>query len=101
MIGRPDEEVPESVISSPSYECHSGNVGTLMLCAGAVTSNDLVTVADAYGVPPESPPAWLAVIVHVPGPIRSTVPLVVTVQTNGVDEVYDNVKPEFVVALKL
>ena len=73
----------------------------LIVCAGAVASNDLVTDAAAYGLPPESPPAWLAVIVHVPGPIRSTVPLVVTVQTNGVDEVYDNAKPELVVAVKL
>lgn len=69
--------------------------------AGAVTSNDLVTDADAYGLPPDNPPDWVAVIVHVPGPIRSTVPLVVTVQTAGVDDVYDKVIPESVVAVKL
>ena len=69
--------------------------------AGAVTSNDLVTDADAYGLPPDKPPDWVAVIVHVPGPIRSTVPLVVTVQTAGVDDVYDKVIPESVVAVKL
>ena len=61
----------------------------------------MVTDADAYGLPPDNPPACAAVIVQVPGPIKSTVPLVVTVQTAGVDEVYDRAKPELVVAVKL
>jgi hypothetical protein len=71
----------------------------LIVCAGAVASNDFVTDAAAYGLPPDNPPACDTVIVQVPGAIKSTVPLVVTVQTAGVDAVNDTARPEFVVAV--
>ncbi len=52
-------------------------------------------------MPPDNPPACVAVIVQVPGLIKSTVPLVVTVQTAGVDVLYETVNPESVVAVTL
>ena len=45
------------------------------------------------------PPTWAAVIVHVPYDTIVTSPVLVTVHTNGVDDVYDTARPESAVAL--
>jgi hypothetical protein len=71
------EPVSAKVAASSSTGAGAANV---IVCP-VRTKNDCGTDdAAAYVIPPVAPPAWLALMVHVPGPMMVTVPPLVTLQ---------------------